>query len=133
MPARAPLAITTKGTLIERDIDLLAPMAAKGLLRVGISVTTLDPALSRALEPRAPSPARRLQMIRRLSDAGIPVRAMLAPVIPGLTDPEIDPILAAVAEAGAQAASWIMLRLPLEVSPLFQEWLVTHAPGRAAR
>ena len=128
-----PLAITTKGTLIERDIDLLAPMAAKGLLRVGISVTTLDPALSRALEPRAPSPARRLQMIRRLSDAGIPVRAMLAPVIPGLTDPEIDPILAAVAEAGAQAASWIMLRLPLEVSPLFQEWLVTHAPGRAAK
>lgn len=128
-----PLAITTKGTLIERDIDLLAPMAAKGLLRVGISITTLDAGLSRALEPRAPSPARRLQMIRRLSEAGIPVRAMLAPVIPGLTDPEIDPILAAVAEAGAKAASWIMLRLPLEVSPLFQDWLATHAPGRAAK
>jgi DNA repair photolyase len=128
-----PLAITTKGTLIERDIDLLAPMAAKGLLRVGISITTLDPDLSRALEPRAPSPVRRLQMIRRLSEAGIPVRAMIAPVIPGLTDPEIDPILAAVAEAGAQAASWIMLRLPSEVSPLFQDWLASHVPGRAAK
>lgn len=128
-----PLAITTKGTLIERDIDLLAPMAAKGLLRVGISVTTLDAGLSRALEPRAPAPGRRLETIRRLSGAGIPVRAMVAPVIPGLTDPEIDPILSAVAEAGAQAASWIMLRLPLEVSPLFQEWLTQHVPARAAK
>ena len=128
-----PLAITTKGTLIERDIDVLAPMAAKGLLRVGISVTTLDADLCRALEPRAPAPARRLAMIRRLSQAGIPVRAMVAPVIPGLTDAELDPILAAVAEAGAEAASWIMLRLPLEVSPLFQDWLATHAPGRAAK
>lgn len=128
-----PLAITTKGTLIERDIDLLAPMATKGLLRVGISVTTLDPDLCRALEPRAPAPARRLQTIRRLTDAGIPVRAMLAPVIPGLTDPEIDQTLAAVAGAGAVAASWIMLRLPLEVAPLFKDWLATHAPGRAAK
>jgi DNA repair photolyase len=128
-----PLAITTKGTLIERDMDLLAPMAAKGLLRVGISVTTLDADLSRALEPRAPAPARRLQTIRRLAEAGIPVRAMVAPVIPGLTDPELDPILEAVAAAGAQAASWIMLRLPLEVSPLFQDWLATHVPGRAAK
>lgn len=128
-----PLAITTKGTLIERDIDLQAPMAAKGLLRVGISVTTLDPKLCRALEPRAPHPARRLETIRRLSAAGIPVRAMVAPIIPGLTDPEIDPILAAVADAGAQAASWIMLRLPREVSPLFQDWLQTHVPDRAAK
>ena len=128
-----PLAITTKGTLIERDIDLLAPMAAKGLLRVGISVTTLDARLCRALEPRAPAPARRLETIRRLSQAGIPVRAMIAPVIPGLTDPELEPILQAVAEAGAVAASWIMLRLPREVSPLFQDWLATHVPGRAAK
>ena len=128
-----PAAITTKGTLIERDIDLLAPMAAKGLLRVGISVTTLDRGLSRALEPRAAAPHRRLQTIRRLADAGIPVRVMVAPVIPGLTDAELDPILEAAADAGATGASWIMLRLPREVSPLFSEWLATHVPDRAAK
>lgn len=128
-----PTAITTKGTLIEGDIDTLAPMAARGLLRVGISVTTLDSDLSRRLEPRAPAPARRLEMIRRLSEAGIPVRAMLAPVIPGLTDHEIEPILQSVQDAGAQAASWIALRLPLEVSPLFQDWLAQHVPDRAAK
>ncbi len=128
-----PTAITTKGTLIERDIDILAPMAAKGLVRVGISVTTLDAGLSRRLEPRAPAPARRLEMIRRLSAAGIPVRAMIAPVIPGLTDPEVEPILAAVRDAGATAASWIALRLPLEVSPLFQDWLARNLPDRAAK
>ena len=128
-----PTAITTKGTLIERDIDILAPMAAKGLLRVGVSVTTLDAGLSRRLEPRAPSPARRLEVIRRLSAAGIPVRAMIAPVIPGLTDSELEPILAACRDAGATAASWIALRLPLEVSPLFQDWLATHVPNRAAK
>ncbi|MFN3845149.1 MAG: PA0069 family radical SAM protein [Paracoccaceae bacterium] len=128
-----PTAITTKGTLIERDIDLLAPMAARGLLRVGISVTTLDAGLSRRLEPRAPAPARRLAMIRRLADAGIPVRAMLAPVIPGLTDHEVEPILQSVHDAGAQAASWIALRLPMEVSPLFQAWLAQHVPDRAAK
>ena len=130
---RHPLAITTKGTLIERDIDLLAPMADLGLLRVGISVTTLDPALSRRMEPRAAAPARRLQVIRRLADAGIPVRVMIAPVIPGLTDHELESILEAAADAGAQAASWIMLRLPMEVSPLFQEWLAQAEPGRAAK
>ncbi|AXQ92927.1 PA0069 family radical SAM protein [Cereibacter azotoformans] len=128
---RHPTAITTKGTLIERDLDLLAPMAADGLLRVGISVTTLDPDLSRRLEPRAPPPARRLQTIRRLTGAGIPVRAMIAPVIPGLTDPELDRIVEAVAEAGAVAASWIMLRLPLEVAPLVRAWAEDHYPGRA--
>ena len=128
-----PLAITTKGTLIERDIDLLAPMAAKGLLRVGISVTTLDARLSRAMEPRCPAPARRLATIRRLTDAGIPVRAMVAPVVPGLTDPELEPILAAVKEAGAEAASFIALRLPREVSGLFQDWLASHFPDRAAK
>lgn len=130
---RHPTAITTKGTLIERDIDILAPMAAQGLLRVGISVTTLDAKLSRRLEPRAPAPARRLEVIRRLSDAGIPVRAMIAPVIPGLTDHELEPILAATRAAGAVAASWIALRLPLEVAPLFRDWLATHAPNRAAK
>lgn len=130
---RHPVAITTKGTLIERDIDLLAPMAAAGLLRVGISVTSLDPGLSRAMEPRCPLPARRLATIRRLSEAGIPVRAMLAPVVPGLTDHELEPILAAVQGAGAVAASFIALRLPREVSGLFQDWLATHVPDRAAK
>ncbi len=130
---RHPLAITTKGTLIERDLDLLAPMAAQGLLRVGVSVTTLDAGLSRRLEPRAPAPARRLETIRRLTAAGIPVRAMVAPVIPGLTDAELDAILEATRDAGASAASWIMLRLPLEVGPLFRDWLAEHAPGRAAK
>ncbi|MCE6960301.1 PA0069 family radical SAM protein [Cereibacter sphaeroides] len=130
---RHPVAITTKGTLIERDLDLLAPMAAEGLLRVGLSVTTLDADLSRRLEPRAPPPARRLETIRRLAAAGIPVRAMVAPVIPGLTDPEIEAILAAVADAGAVAATWIMLRLPLEVAPLVKAWAEEHYPDRAGK
>lgn len=128
-----PVAIVTKGSLIERDIDILAEMANKGLVAVGISVTTLDPKLSRLLEPRAPAPKRRLAMIRALTAAGIPVRIMTSPVIPGLTDTEIERLLKAGAEAGAIAASWIMLRLPLEVSPLFQEWLATHYPDRANR
>ncbi len=128
-----PLAIVTKGALIERDLDLLAPMAAKGLLRVGVSVTTLDATLSRKMEPRAPAPARRLQIIRRLVAAGVPVRAMVAPVVPGLTDHEMEPLLQAVAEAGASAASFISLRLPMEVSPLFQDWLAEHFPDRAAK
>lgn len=128
-----PTAITTKGTLIARDIDILAPMAALGLLRVGVSVTTLDAGMSRRLEPRAPTPARRLAMIRELTDAGIPVRLMLAPVIPGLTDAEVEGILKAARAAGAVAASWIALRLPREVSTLFQDWLARHAPDRAAK
>ncbi len=130
---RHPLAITTKGTLIERDLDILAPMAAQGLLRVGISVTTLDRELSRKMEPRAATPLRRLAVIRRLTEAGIPVRAMLAPVVPGLTDHEIESLLHAVADAGAVAASFIALRLPLEVSALFQDWLALHVPDRAAK
>ena len=128
-----PVAIVTKGSLVERDIDILSDMAARGLARVGISVTTLDAALSRAMEPRAPAPARRLKVIERLAGAGIPVRAMVSPVIPGLTCHEMEPILNSVAGAGAEAASWIMLRLPLEVSPLFREWLAETCPDRAAR
>ena len=128
-----PVAITTKGTLIERDIDILAGLAARGLVRVGISVTTLDPATSRAMEPRVPAPARRLRTIRRLTDAGIPVRVMVSPVVPALTDHELEPILAAAAGAGAIAASSIMLRLPREVSGLFQDWLAECYPDRAAR
>lgn len=128
-----PTAIVTKGTLIARDIDLLAPMAAKGLLRVGISVTTLDPDLSRKLEPRVPHPAARLRVMRQLTDAGIPVRVMVSPVVPALTDHEVEAILAAAQAQGAVAASSIMLRLPREVAPLFKEWLDTHYPDRAAR
>lgn len=128
-----PLAITTKGTLIERDLDLLAPMAAKGLLRVGVSVTTLDAGLSRRMEPRASLPLRRLEVIRRLSAAGVPVRVMVAPVIPGLTDHELEAILAAARAAGAVGASWIMLRLPLEVAGLWRDWLARAEPGRAAK
>ncbi|MFC4668560.1 PA0069 family radical SAM protein [Seohaeicola nanhaiensis] len=128
-----PVAIVTKGTLIERDLDILAPMAARGLVRVGISLTTLDAGLARRMEPRAPAPARRLAVIRRLSEAGIPVRVMASPLVPGLTDHELEALLAAGQEAGAVAASWIMLRLPREVSALWQEWLAEHAPGKAAR
>ena len=130
---RHPVAITTKGSLIERDLDILAPMAAAGLLRVGISMTSLDARVSRLMEPRAPSPARRLVMIRRLSDAGIPVRVMVAPVVPGLTDHEVEPILAAAQNAGAVAASFISLRLPREVSGMFQDWLAMHFPDRATK
>ncbi|APG46757.1 radical SAM domain-containing protein [Phaeobacter porticola] len=128
-----PVAIVTKGTLVERDIDVLAALATRGLVRVGVSVTTLDPDLSRRMEPRAPSPARRLATIRRLSDAGIPVRIMTSPIVPGLTDHELEALLAAGAEAGADAASWIMLRLPREVSELWQEWLAEHVPLRAEK
>ncbi len=128
-----PVAIVTKGTLIERDLDILAPMAARGLVRVGVSVTTLDAGLSRKLEPRVPPPKRRLATIRALADARVPVRIMIAPIIPGLTDPEIEALLHAGRRAGASAATWVMLRLPLEVSPLFQEWLSRHYPDRAAK
>ncbi|MFX0541309.1 PA0069 family radical SAM protein [Roseovarius sp. S4756] len=130
---RHPVAIVTKGMLIERDIDILSDMARKGLVRVGISVTTLDAELSRKLEPRAPAPQRRLAIIRALSDAGIETRIMTSPIIPGLTDHEVESLLKAGRDAGAIAASWIMLRLPLEVAPLFREWLEAQYPDRAAR
>lgn len=129
---RHPVGITTKGALIERDLDLLAPMAAAGLVGVGLSLTTLDPGLSRRMEPRAPAPERRLAVIRRLTDAGIPVRAMIAPVVPGLTDHELESLLQAAFDAGARTASYISLRLPLEVAGLFRDWLERVEPGRAA-
>lgn len=128
-----PVTITTKGALITRDIDILADMAARELVHVGVSVTTLDPVLSRRMEPRAAAPARRIEVIARLADAGIPTRVMIAPVIPALTDHELEKILATAVQAGARGASWIMLRLPHEVAPLFQDWLTTHYPDRAAR
>ncbi|OSQ50815.1 PA0069 family radical SAM protein [Marivita geojedonensis] len=130
---RHPVMIATKGTLIERDIDILSDMAAQNLVRVGITITTLDAELNRRMEPRVPSPTRRLATIRRLTDAGIPVRVMLSPVVPGLTDSEIEPILSAARDAGARAATWAMLRLPLEVAPLWEAWLDEHYPDRKSR
>ncbi len=127
---RHPVTIATKGALIERDIDILGEMASARLAAVGISITTLDPGLSRRMEPRVPSPARRLKTIARLAEAGVPVRVMVSPVVPGLTDHEVEAILAAARDAGADAAGWIMLRLPFEVAPLFEDWLAEHEPGR---
>ncbi|MEW5729678.1 MAG: PA0069 family radical SAM protein [Pseudomonadota bacterium] len=126
-----PVVITTKGALVTRDIDILAPMAADGLAMVGISVTTLDRDLCRTLEPRAATPKARLDAIRRLSAAGIPVAVMAAPVIPRVTDHELERILEAGREAGAGMASYILLRLPHEVKDLFAEWLDAHVPDRA--
>jgi DNA repair photolyase len=131
--ARHPVTIATKGVLIERDVDILADMAAAGLAQVGVSLTTLDPALSRRMEPRAPAPARRLMTIERLTAAGVPVRAMVSPILPGLTDHEVEAILAGAARAGAASASWAILRLPREVAPLFRDWLAERYPDRAAR
>ncbi len=128
-----PVTVVTKGALVERDIDILADMGRRGLAQVGMSVTTLDKELSRRMEPRAPTPARRLASISALAAAGCPVRLMAAPVIPGLTDHEIEAIVAAAANAGAGSAEWIMLRLPAEVSPLFKEWLARHYPNRAGK
>lgn len=130
---RHPLIITTKSDRLLRDIDLLASMAEDGLVAVAISVTTLEAALARTLEPRAPSPAKRLLAIRALRDAGIPVQVNVSPVIPAVTDHEIERILAAAADAGAYRASWILLRLPHEVAPLFRAWLAAHFPDRAEK
>ena len=127
-----PLAIVTRGATILRDTDILSAMAARGQVCVGVSLTTLDPTLARQMEPRAPTPATRLRMIRGLADAGVPVRVMVAPVIPVLTEPEIERILSAAADAGARSASMIPLRLPLEVAPLFRDWLDRIHPGKAA-
>ena len=130
--ARHPVGVTTKGAMIERDVDILAEMGPE-LCRVGLSVTTLDEGLARKLEPRVPSPVRRLRAIERLAEAGVQVRVMVSPVIPGLTDHEVESVLAAAADAGAVAASMIPLRLPLEVAPIFEQWLRVHVPGEARK
>jgi len=130
---RHPVTITTRGALVERDLDILGAMAADRLCEVGISLTTLDAGLARAMEPRAPAPQRRLAIISALSNAGVPVRLMMAPLIPGLTDHEIEAIMTEAKAAGAQTAWWSPLRLPLEVSPLFQDWLARHRPNHAAK
>ena len=126
-----PVTLVTRGRTVLRDLELWAGMAARGQAAVGISVTTLDAALSRLLEPRAPAPQTRLQMIAALSGAGVPVRVMVAPVIPVLTEPEIERILTAARQAGASHASMIPLRLPHEVAPLFRDWLQRHRPDMA--
>lgn len=128
-----PVWITTRGTLIERDIDLIGAMAARRLASVSISVTTLDASLARKMEPRAPAPKRRLEVIRKLAAAGIPVRVQVSPLIPALTDHELEAVLEAAAEAGATHATSIPLRLPLEVAGLFRDWIEATFPDRAAR
>jgi len=128
-----PVAIVTKSSLVERDLDLLAPLAQQNLAAVFISVTTLDHALSRTLEPRAASPARRLQTIERLAKAGVPVCVNVAPIIPFINEPELERLLEAAASAGARAAFYTVLRLPWEVAPLFKDWLQAHYPQRAER
>ena len=126
-----PVTILTKSALIERDIDLLAPMAAANLVQVHLSVTTLDTALARRLEPRATAPLRRIAAIRKLNAAGIPTGVMVAPLIPLLTDADMEAILKACVEAGARSAGYVLLRLPLEVKDLFKEWLAIHEPLKA--
>lgn len=133
LEARQPVCIVTKNALILRDLDLIRPLAERRLIHVGISITTLDAELARTLEPRTATPQAKLRAVRELSAAGVPVRAMVAPVIPGLTDNEIPAILQAAAEAGARGASFVMLRLPYAVAPIFSQWLRTHRPLAAER
>ena len=131
--ARNPVSIVTKSRLVLRDLDILAPMAAEGLAQVCISVTTLDKGLARIMEPRAATPARRLEAIRRLAEAGVPTGVMAAPMIPALNDDELEAILEAGGQAGAGIANYILLRLPLELKALFEEWLEAHFPDRKDR
>ena len=125
-----PVGIVTKSTLVLRDLDILARMAKRNLVKVAVSVTSLDAKLSRTMEPRAPTPPRRLETLRQLVSAGIPTSAMVAPVIPALNDDEIERILEAVAAAGVRNAGYVLLRLPLEVRDLFREWLLENYPDR---
>lgn len=130
--SRHPLSIVTKSALIERDLDLLVPMAADGLVQVFVSVTTLDRELARRMEPRAAAPQRRIETLRRLAAAGIPTGVMFAPVIPALNDHELERVLETAAQAGCHHAGYVMLRLPREVNPLFKAWLEAHYPLKAA-
>lgn len=128
-----PFSLVSKSSGVERDLDLIAPMAQRGLAAVYISVTSLDPALARILEPRAASPQRRLRTIEALAKAGVPVGVSVSPIIPFINEPELERVLEAAAEAGATSAFSIVLRLPWEVNPLFQQWLEQHFPQRASR
>jgi len=130
---RHAFSLVTKSSGIERDLDLIAPMAADGLVAVYLSVTSLDPQLARILEPRAAAPHRRLQTIEALAKAGVPVGVSVSPIIPFINEPELEHVLEAAANAGATSAFSIVLRLPWEVNPIFQHWLDEHYPDRAAR
>jgi DNA repair photolyase len=125
-----PVGIVTKSALVTRDIDILSRMAERGLAKVALSVTTLDRMLARVMEPRASTPTKRLEAIRQLTEAGIPASVMVAPIIPGLTDQEIERILDSARAAGARDAGYVILRLPLEVAPIFKDWLLRHYPDR---
>jgi DNA repair photolyase len=128
-----PFSIITKSALILRDLDILAPMAARNLVRVAISITTLDRKLARSMEPRAATPEKRLAVVRGLSQAGVPTVVMFAPSIPGLNDHEMEVVLERAAAAGARGAGYVALRLPMEIADLFQEWLSTDHPDRAKK
>ena len=128
--ANHPVTVVTKSALILRDLDILSSMAARGIAKVAISVTTLDRKLARTMEPRASTPAKRLEAIKALSEAGVPTGVMMAPVIPALNDHEIERVLDSAKAAGASEAGYVLLRLPLEVSPLFRDWLLQHYPDR---
>ncbi|WFP75677.1 PA0069 family radical SAM protein [Mesorhizobium sp. WSM4906] len=125
-----PVGIVTKSALVTRDIDILSRMAERSLAKVALSVTTLDRMLARTMEPRASTPTKRLEAIRQLSDAGVPASVMVAPIIPGLNDPELERILDSARAAGAREAGYVVLRLPLEVAPIFKDWLLRHYPDR---
>ncbi|HSR80618.1 MAG TPA: PA0069 family radical SAM protein [Hyphomicrobiaceae bacterium] len=127
-----PVGIVTKSALVTRDIDILAAMAQRNLVKVAVSVTTLDRTIARKMEPRAATPPRRLEAIRALSAAGVPVAVMVAPIVPAITDSEIERIMTAAYAAGAREAGYVLLRLPLEIKDLFREWLATEFPNRAA-
>jgi DNA repair photolyase len=128
--ANHPVGIVTKSALVLRDLDILAPMAAKGLVKVSLSITTLDPELARKMEPRASAPERRLAAIEQLAAAGVPAGVMVAPIVPAINDSEIETILTRAAARGAKEAGYVMLRLPLELTDLFEEWLRAHYPDR---
>ena len=128
-----PFSIITKSALILRDLDLIAPMSEKNLVRVAISVTTLDRKLARSMEPRAATPEKRIAAIKALSDAGVPTVVMFAPAIPGLNDHEMEAVLERAAQAGARGAGYVALRLPMEIKDLFKEWLASDHPDRASR
>ncbi|MBS7553421.1 PA0069 family radical SAM protein [Ancylobacter dichloromethanicus] len=125
-----PVGIVTKSALVVRDLDILGPMAEKGLVKVALSITTLDHKLARIMEPRAATPQRRLDALRALSEAGVPTAVLVAPVIPAVTDAEMERILDAAVAAGASEAGYVMLRVPLEIRDLFREWLLAHFPDR---
>ena len=128
-----PVTITTKSDRVVRDLDMLAPMAARGLAAVCVSITSLDPGIAATLEPRAPMPERRLAAVRRLSEAGVPTYVAIAPVIPAITDHELEHLIERAAMAGATRVFFIPVRLPWEVAPLFRAWLDTHFPDRAGK